>query len=89
VFTFQGIAVDSYVMFVKECTVVGKASGPEIEVELGHSAGSLHLVTDLDGLRKLVDVLSELRRLVEAHPEDAPLDVRVPARPAPTAAIQL
>jgi hypothetical protein len=79
VFTFQGISVDSYVMFGEECRVACQVNGPEIEIEFGHSAGSLHLVTSETGLAKLVDIVTETLALLRALPDGAPADFRVPA----------
>jgi hypothetical protein len=81
VFTFQGIAVDSYVMFVEECSVSIQVNGPEIEINLGHNAGSLHLVTTEEGLAKLAAAINEALTLLRALPPDTPAEFTVPNRP--------
>jgi hypothetical protein len=77
-FTFQGIAVDSYVMFERECTVTCRVNGPEIEVVLGHAAGSLHLVTNEAGLDMLVPLLSEAHARIHATPADVSPQFTIP-----------
>lgn len=53
---FQGIAVDAGASVSGDCTVTHMVSVDSIEIDFGHSAGSLHLCLSEDAAIKLVNV---------------------------------
>ena len=55
--TYLGIALESWVNINSECPMKSEVHRPhDIEIELGHSTGSLHLVLTEQGLGELVKV---------------------------------
>lgn len=65
--TFLGIAVDATVSVDGDCDVTHAVSRDCVEIDLGHSVGSLHLGLTERALVKLVNVatvaLEEMRQL--------------------------
>ena len=54
--TFLGIAFDAWVNIDGDCPIAHEVFASEVQIELGHSAGSLHLVITEGGLHKLIQV---------------------------------
>jgi hypothetical protein len=73
--TFLGIAVDATVSVDGDCDVTHAVSYNCVEIDLGHSVGSLHLGLTERALVKLVNVatvaLDEVRqlRLASSNPD--------------------
>lgn len=65
--TFLGIAVDATVSIDGDCDLTHAVSHNCVEIDLGHSAGSLHLGFTEKALAKLINVatvaLAEVREL--------------------------
>jgi hypothetical protein len=51
----MGIALDVWVNIDGDCPMESEVTKNEVQLELGHSTGSLHLVLDEDGLALLVE----------------------------------
>jgi hypothetical protein len=72
--TFLGIAVDATVSISGDCDITHAVSRDCVEIDLGHSVGSLHLGLTETALVKLVNVatvaLDEVReiRIASSHP---------------------
>lgn len=75
--TFLGIAVDATVTVDGDCDLTHAVSPNCVEIDLGHSAGSLHLGFTEQALAKLINVatvaLDEVRELrLDASQSDRP-----------------
>jgi hypothetical protein len=76
--TFLGIAVDATVTVDGDCDLTHAVSRDCVEIDFGHSTGSLYLGLTETALVKLVNVatvaLDEVRQLrsTTSHPEQAP-----------------
>jgi hypothetical protein len=55
--TFRGIAMDAWVDVDEDCPIHGEVVSQQAQIELGHGAGSLHVVLTEEGLANLVQVL--------------------------------
>jgi hypothetical protein len=55
--TFLGIAFESWVNIDGDCPMTHQVSTSDTQLELGHGAGSLHLVITQGGLHKLLQVV--------------------------------
>jgi hypothetical protein len=51
--TFMGIALDTWVSVDGDCPVECEVSTNQVQIELGHGTGSLHLVMTEQGLARL------------------------------------
>jgi len=54
--TFLGIALDNWVNIAGDCPMSFETINRETQIELGHGAGSLHLVLTPDALAKLANL---------------------------------
>lgn len=54
--TFLGIDFETWVNIDGDCTMSREVVASEVQIELGHSTGSLHLVFTEGGLNKLIQV---------------------------------
>lgn len=57
-FNFQGISVDAGVSVDGSCDITHNVSHNGIEMDFGHSAGSLHLTLTEDAATKLTHVVT-------------------------------
>lgn len=65
--TFQGIALDTWADINGDCSITyGEVSRSNVQIVLGHSAGSLHLVISESGLAALIGVAQDALREVQA-----------------------
>lgn len=55
--TFLGIAFESWVNIDGDCPMTQQVSASDAQLELGHGAGSLHLVITQGGINKLLQVV--------------------------------
>lgn len=54
--TFLGVGFEVWVNIDGACPMTHEGSASEVQIELGHGAGSLHLVITEGGLNKLIQV---------------------------------
>jgi hypothetical protein len=57
--TLRGIALDAWVTIDGDCPMTSEVSKSEVQLELGHGIGSLHLVLGEDGLTRLLEIANE------------------------------
>jgi hypothetical protein len=51
----MGIALDVWVNIDEDCTIEREVSHSEVQIDLGHSTGSLHIVATEQALANLVE----------------------------------
>ncbi len=64
--TFLGIALDAWVNIDGGCDMKTEVARSEVQIELGHTTGSLHLILSEDGLAKLASVVATALRAFRA-----------------------
>lgn len=57
--TFLGIGFEAWVNIDGDCPMTREVSASDVQFELGHGAGSLHLVMTEGGLNKLSQLVEE------------------------------
>jgi hypothetical protein len=62
--TFQGIALDVWVSIDGDCSMTSEVAKSEVQLEVGHNKGSLHLVVSEEGLARLVEMAGAALREV-------------------------
>lgn len=67
----MGIALDVWVSLDGDCPVETEVTTTEVQMELGHSTGSLHLVMTEEALATVVEVAGEALRQLRAADESA------------------